>query len=529
MATDRIPRPIGIAAEKNAVGVSESAAAATRSHIRGSSLLVAGNLISLGMNFIPHILLVRYLTMQSYGLWSYALSVEAVCRNLSIGLNEPMSRFVAIYHEKREADKLLGTIALTFGVTLFLAFSMVATFFIAPHRIAQFLTNGREPVPLLLIIIFLVPLEAVDVLLMNLFACFGRARMIFLGRHILGPGLRVIVIVSVVMMHQGVNFLAFGSLVGEFVVIVVYCVVMLAQLKSDKVLKGMRLKDVKLPVREIFSYSAPLLVSNAITMIDTTAVVMFIGYFHEMTTVAAYRVVVPAASLNNIVAAAFASLYIPSATRLFAKNDEKGLNQMYWRTSAWIAILTFPMFALTCCFARPVTTFLYGARYEHSAIILSMLAFVFYFNVALGFNGLTLKITGKVGYVARIAAMAAGTGIILNLLLIPKYGAVGAAIATSCTFILHNIYKQVGLRLASGVSVFERKYIYFYGVIAAAALALFFLDRITHCNIYVALAFVGVATVGVLLLLKKDLSIADTFPEVQKIPWVGKLLWSEEV
>jgi O-antigen/teichoic acid export membrane protein len=508
--------------------VSESAAAATRSHIRGSSLLVAGNVISLGMNFIPHILLVRYLTMQSFGLWGYALSVEAVCRNLSIGLNEPMSRFVAIYHEKREPEKLLGTIALTFGITLFLACSMVAAFFVAPHQIALLLTKGREPVPLLLIIIFLVPLEAMDVLLMNLFACYGRARMIFIGRHILGPGLRVIVIALVLLLNRGLYFLAFGSLVGQFLVIVVYCIVMVAQLKSDKLLEGMKLKNIKVPFREMFSYSAPLLVSNAVTMIDTAAVVLFIGYFHEMTTVAAYRVVVPAASLNNVVAAAFAALYIPSATRLFAKNDGKGLNQMYWRTSAWIAVLTFPIFALTCCFARPVTTFLYGARYEQSAIILSMLAFVFYFNVALGFNGLTLKIIGKVGYVARIAALAAGTGIVLNLLLIPKYGALGAAIATSCTFILHNVYKQIGLRLASGVSVFERKYVYFYGVIASTALALFFVERITHCNIYVAVALVAVATLGVLLLLKKELNISDTFPEIRKVPLIGKFLWTGE-
>jgi len=523
MATDRVQQPI-VTSESHHTG--DSAAAATRSHIRGSSLLVAGNLISLGMNFIPHILLVRYLTMENYGLWSYALSVEAVCRNLSISLNEPMSRFVAIYHEKREPAKVLGTITLTFGITLFIAFAIVAAFFISPHEIAALLTKGREPAGLLLIIIFLVPLEALDVLMMNLFACYGRARMIFIGRHILGPGLRVIVIGLVLILHRGVNFLAFGSLVGQFIVLIVYCIVMVAQLKSDKLLTGMRVKDIKVPFREIFTYSAPLLVSNAITLIDTTAVVMFLGFFHDMTDVAFYRVVVPAASLNNIVAAAFAALYIPSASRLFSKGDGKGLNQMYWSTASWMAVLTFPLFALTSCFSRPVVTFLYGARYQESAIILTMLSVVFYFNVALGFNGLTLKITGKVWYVARIAGLAAVTGVILNLLLIPKYGAVGAAIATSCTFLLHNIYKQVGLRLASGVKVFERKYVHFYSVIVIAALALFAINRMATFSIYTAILLVALTSIAVFLLVKKELKLAETFPEIQKIPLVRRLLWS---
>lgn len=523
MATDRIHSPLGVVAEAPRK-VSESASAATRSHIRGSSLLVVGNAISLGMNFIPHILLVRYLTVDSYGLWGYALSVEAVCRNVSIGLNEPMSRFVAMYHENKKPAQLLGTILLTFGVTLLISCALVAAVFIAPHQISNLLTKGRAPVGLLLIIIFLVPLEAMDLLLMNLFACYGRARMIFIGKHLLNPGLRVIVIASVLLMHRDINFLAFGSLVGQLIAVIVYCFVAVAQLKSDSLLDGLTFRDIKFPVREMFSYSAPVLVSNTVALIDTTAVAMFVAFFHDMASVAQYRVVVPAASLNNVVAAAFASLFIPAASRLFAKSDSKGLNQMYWRTAAWMSVLSFPLFALTCCFSSQVTSFLYGERYGTSAIILTMLALVYYFNVAFGFNGLTLKITGKVWYVAKIAGLAAVSGIILNLLLIPKYGAIGAAIATSLTFALHNVYKQVGLRLATGVNVFERKYVYFYSVIVSATVLLFFVNRFFTLNIYEAGVLVGLATVAVILLVKKELHVADTFPEISRLPLIGKYL-----
>jgi hypothetical protein len=47
-----------------------SGPAATRSQIRGGTLLLAGRTISLGINFVVQILIVRYLTETEYGAFA---------------------------------------------------------------------------------------------------------------------------------------------------------------------------------------------------------------------------------------------------------------------------------------------------------------------------------------------------------------------------------------------------------------------------------------------------------------------------
>src|SRR3981189_3490997 len=89
-----------------------------RDQIRGSSLFLVGNVVSLAITFLPHLLLVRYLTPEAYGHLAYALSLVAVGKTYALGFNEAMSRFVPIYHTKREDSKVLGSIVGAFATTL---------------------------------------------------------------------------------------------------------------------------------------------------------------------------------------------------------------------------------------------------------------------------------------------------------------------------------------------------------------------------------------------------------------------------
>ena len=65
-------------------------------HIRGGTLLVAGQGISLSMAFAAQVLMVRYLTKSDFGAFAYALAVvliaQAVC---TFGLNRTIARFAS--------------------------------------------------------------------------------------------------------------------------------------------------------------------------------------------------------------------------------------------------------------------------------------------------------------------------------------------------------------------------------------------------------------------------------------------------
>jgi O-antigen/teichoic acid export membrane protein len=281
---------------------------------------------------------------------------------------------------------------------------------------------------------------------------------------------------------------------------------------------------VNIPAKEIFAFTIPLLSSDLVTILTHAADTMLLGYFHNATEVARYTVILPAAHFNKLVMTSFALLYTPLAARLFAKNDFQGINELYWRTAVWLGILTFPIFALTFSMAQPLTLFLYGARYEDSWVFLQLISFGYYFSAALGFNGLTLKVLGKLRYIVTINILAVVVNLGINLLLIPKFGALGAAIGTGGTMVVHNIFKQLGLRLASGISIFDRQYLPFYLIIAGSAAALFLITLVFAENIYVAVPLAALASLFVIRMCKDKLKVEETFPELVKKPLLKKLL-----
>src|SRR5260370_710759 len=340
-----------------------------------------------------------------------------------------MSRFVPIYHAKREPSKVFGSIVVVFAESLLIGGLLIATFAVASGPILVLLRKGREPAGLLLILMFMVPLETVNLLIMNLFACFARAREIFWGRYIIPPALRVIVITLVVFRHLELRSLAYGYLFVEFITVVVFGVLIVRELRRQQLLQ--KLSCVILPIREIFSFSVPLMASSVIGMIGGSIPVLLLGYFHPMSTVAYYRVVLPAAGLCSMIPGNFMPLYMPSASRLFAKGDTNGINHLFWETSLWMSVLAFPIFLATACFARPLTVFLYGARYAPSAPLLAILSLGYFINVIFAFNGVTLKVLGKIRLMVILNIATPIIIVVFNLLLIPPSRAAAPSAPTS--------------------------------------------------------------------------------------------------
>ncbi|MGH2570204.1 MAG: polysaccharide biosynthesis C-terminal domain-containing protein, partial [bacterium] len=229
------------------------------------------------------------------------------------------------------------------------------------------------------------------------------------------------------------------------------------------------------------------------------------------------RAVQPAAKMNELVMKAFATLFIPMAARLYARQDREGINRLYWQTAIWIACFSFPIFALTAPLAEPMTVLLYGERYADSAIILAMLSFGYYFNAATGFNGTTLKVFRMVKYVVVLNFATALFNLVLNLFLIPRWGAVGAATGTLCALIVHNILKQAGL-IRTGISIFEWRYLRVYLVIMGASAGLLAFAALTTLPPWTSVVLGAVASLLVIRMNRSMLTMIHTFPEVMKLP-----------
>jgi O-antigen/teichoic acid export membrane protein len=498
------------------VGADEDA---IRDQIRGSTLLLIGRILGLAMNVVVQILIVRYLSKTDYGAFAYALSIVVVAESFAIlGLDRAITRFVPIYQERAEYGKMAGTILLVAGTVL----SLGVTLILAVQGLRGFLghsvIDSREAAALLSILIVLAPIQALDTSLMGLFAVLGRPREIFLRTYVLAPGLRIAVVVLVLLSGGGTSQLAAGYVVAAAVGFAVYSIVLVQTLHAQNVLRQLTAARLVVPAREIFALTLPLLTTDLVWVLLLSSDAILLGHFRGTDAVANFRVLQPAAELNLIVLSSFSLLFIPLAARLFARRNTAAMNELYWRTALFVALVTFPVFALTFTLSNPLIQLLYGSRYSASATYLAILALGYYFQAALGFNGTTLMVTGRVGIVSVLNVAAIVINIILNLVLIPRYGALGASIGTSASLVIHNLLKQAGLALATRTPFVDRRYIKPYATIAAAAGALLVVRQELGGSDLLRLTACLLVSSAVLLANRNFLRVGQTFPELTRVP-----------
>jgi O-antigen/teichoic acid export membrane protein len=489
----------------------------SRQHIRGSSMLLAGRLLAVGINFTGQVLLVRYLSTVEYGVWAYALSVVGLFHGFAaLGLDKVVDRFVPIYHEQRRYDRLFGTILLIVLVILCSSGTIIAAFYLFPSYISDWL--NQDALPLLFVVLYMIPLDALDALLIKLFASFASPRAIFFRKHVLGPALKLSVVVLLIASDGHLVLLSYGYVAAAALGVLICAGALVRVMKRQGLFEHVRGTRIEMPTRELFGFALPLMSSETISVLIYSANVILLGYFHSAEQVAFFKVVVPVAAMNEIVMATFALLFTSGAARLFAKDDRAGIQELYWRTTIWMAVLSFPVFALTFGAARPLTIFFYGERYSESGTILAILSVGYYFLVLLGLNAHTLRVFGQLRYIVRVNMISAVVTLSLNLLLIPPFGAQGAAVATTASMIAHHAMRQAALHLVAGGGFFNRKYLPVYLIVVPSALVLFGVQLVALSNIYMGGILAIMMSAGVLFFSRNFLNIAQTFPELLRLP-----------
>jgi O-antigen/teichoic acid export membrane protein len=252
-------------------------------------------------------------------------------------------------------------------------------------------------------------------------------------------------------------------------------------------------------------------------------VIVMLKYFHGALEVASFNAVQPSANMNTVVIQSFAFLFMPTIARMFAKEDQKGINDLYWQSAVWITVISFPIFLVTFSLARPLTLLLFGVKYAQSGSIMALLALGYYFNAALGFNADTLRVYGRLRYTVVIDFLTMLIGLGISLIAIPRYGAMGAAIGTCVTLIVYNILNHLGLKFLTKINLFEWHYLRVYLSIVLGTLGLMVFQKLVSPPIYIGLVLAGTISLIVLWINRNVLNIEQTFPELLRFQLVRLL------
>jgi O-antigen/teichoic acid export membrane protein len=494
-----------------------------RSQVRGSALLVVGRIVTLVLTTATQVVVVRALTKDDFGAFSYALALAAAGRTvLSLGQGRLLSRFMAKYEEHEDYDRMFGAVLLAVGtivVTSLIGLGLLLGF---PDQLLS--VHDPSTAQVVLILVLLAPLEALDQVFISIFAVFSAPGAIFFRKYLFTPALRLGVVLLLALTGSSVEFLAIGYVAAGLIGLAVSVAVLIRVLRERGLLEKMRPRHLRVPFKEVFSFSTPMITGELLQLSLVVGGVLVLAHYQPAEEVATYRAVFNPSRLNTAVLGAFVPLFLPLAARLFERRDVDGLRRAYWHTGAFVAVLTFPIFALTGPLAHDLTVLLFGDRYSDSALVLALLSIGYYFNTALGFNAYTLQVAGRLRYLVGVNLFTAGLTIGLSVLLVPRYGALAVAIANLSALVVQNVLNQLALRRSIRTGFIDRSCLRCYLAILVCAAALWAFQWILRPGLLVGLIAAAAVSLIVLVVSRSAIELEENFPELRRVPVLRWLL-----
>lgn len=506
-------------------GSSGSETTTAAQHVRGSSLLLLGRGISLMLNFAVQVLTVRYLSKSDYGALAFGLAMASIGSSLNLfGLNRAVNRFVPIYQERGQHASMFGGIAFAALALLGLGLALVAVVFGARDLVAAEVASDPRTVELLLILIVLAPVQALDNLCQGLATIFVGARAVFFRRHLLGPGLKLVAVLAVVGLEASVRTLAWSLVAAGSLGLLAYGLLLRRAFRERGWSERFRWRALDLPVRTFLGFGLPLITADLLLVLKVTLGVVLLEAFRGSEEVAAFRAVVPVAGLSLVVLQSFKLLYVPLASRLWARGETGAIRDLFWQTALWIGVVTFPVFGLCALNADALVELLFEDRYASSAGVLVILTLGNFVNAAMGLNAYTLQVFARVRTMAAVNLVSGLVAITLHCVLIPRFGPVGAAWSVTLAVVLQNILNQLALVRGTPVrgipAPIRRGYagmLVALGILASSA-------WLTGGAPLWNLVLLALVSLALLVGNRRELDLTHTFPELRRVPVLGRLL-----
>jgi len=420
---------------------------------RGTGMVFVGTVISMFFGFLSRILIARYFSIDEYGVFNLALTIFSIAIIVAtLGFPNSLPREVVFYREKdpSKIDKLISTalIIVMLNSILLMIFLILET-----KNIAQIFKDEKLS-QILSIIIYTLPFSALTNVVISIFQGFGRVREKIYFENVISPMIYLLLVIFIIFLNLEFNFIFLAYTISQ----VFTFLVLIIDILRMKILRFELSLDLALG-KKLIIFSIPLLFVGIFGFVMTWTDTLMLGYYKNSEVVGLYNSASPIAKLLTIFLSSASFLYIPLASNFYTRGKLDGMSRIYQILTKWTFLLTLPLFTLMFLFPEAVIMFFFGEKYVKASRALEILALGFMFHTSLGLNGMSLTVIGKPVLNLLGNFFAALLNIILNVMLIPVYGLEGAAIATTVSYFVGNIFMSFWLYKNSKIHPFSWNYV----------------------------------------------------------------------
>lgn len=377
-----------------------------------------GQMFSLGLSFFIGVWVVRYLGPENYGVLSYTLAFVGIFSFIaSLGVDNILNRELVKTPEKR--DELMGTASAMKLLGGFIAFAITV--------ISVFIIN---PSPLIKFLVMIYSFSFIFQSL-NVISTFFQSKVEAkknVKAQILSSSFTSLLKIGVILSGLGVIWI-----MAIYTLDSLWLIILLVFSYHKSNLRMRKWKFNSILAKQIFSSSWLMMLTTASVLLYTKIDQVIIRQMLDERAVGLYAAAIKLSEVWYFIPGIICASLFPAIINS-KKTDQKIYFSRLKKLFSLVLILSFIIAIIVSVLAKPIISILFGSGYMESVSVLRIYAWsiIGYFLGVVASYYLLAENYMKIYFFSSLSV--AILNIVLNILLIPRFGISGAAIATVVSY-----------------------------------------------------------------------------------------------
>ena len=402
--------------------------------------------------YIYTALLARWVGIEYLGIYSIANAIMLIGEVVAkVGLETGVMRFVSQLDSQKETIQIQKVIYSSLKMTIIFSIGILIIILSSSSLLVSIFNGTPLLHTIIILFAFIIPFNAITLVSAYATQGFKLLKYKVITTQIINP---TILLLSMIIAYR---YFSLESVIIMPMVCagVLGCFIMLSILKN---ISGIHLhKIITAPFNKaLFKFSFPLMFVAILQTLMHWMDILMLGYFTDTVTVGLYHPAARTAGLLQAILLSFMSIYAPMISQLHAKGDSTAMSSLYKLISRWLITFSIPLAIIFISFSSKIML-VFGAEYISSSSILIVLTIATFFQTVLGGAGPILSMSGYTRIVFWNSLVAFMLNIILNIILIPKYGIMGAAWATLISLLVIGVLRIIEVKKILGLSMYSYK------------------------------------------------------------------------
>ena len=243
------------------------------------------------------------------------------------------------------------------------------------------------------------------------------------AKQIAQPLTRLILLVPLALL----GLTAGKAMIPYIAGLIVACVLLLYFL--DRLFPLRRpLQTARRDTRGLMLFSLPAYFSTLINTFGPSLQTVLLGSLNTMATAGIFAVATQVSTASTLFNQSIGTASSPIISELHGQGDREQMAHFYQTTAKWMFTVNLPMFLIVLLLSEPILT-IFGQEFVAGSAALTILALANLVIAAAGISDGVLAMTGNTSVKLVNSVVQAVLSIGLCILLIPRWGAFGAAVA----------------------------------------------------------------------------------------------------